>query len=173
MRYEDELLRKIRAGDIASLDQLVVFYYPEIFRYCILHTRDKQTAEDATQDTFMKAIRYVNVIHYGKFRAYLYKIASSVCVDYYRKRKFVPLPDTLSEQDLNLESIESNASFIWMLESLSDEQREIIILRFAGNMKVREIAEILNEPMRTVQSRLRSALKRIKKELIREGIVNG
>ena len=167
--HEDELLQKIRDGDIASLDKLVAFYYPDILRYCSWHTPNRQIAEDATQDTFLKAIRHLDAyVHRGKFRAYLYKIATNVCIDYSRKKTMEQLPDDLQEYDSQLERMESDTNFVWLLRDLPDEQREVVLLRFAHELKIREISEIINVPMRTVQSRLRSALKRLKKDLDKE-----
>ncbi|HHV08693.1 MAG TPA: RNA polymerase sigma factor [Clostridiales bacterium] len=167
--HEDELLQKIRDGDSSSLDKLVVFYYPDILRYCLWHTPNRQTAEDATQDTFLKAIRHLDAyVHRGQFRAYLYKIAVNVCIDYSRKKTMEQLPDDLQEFDSQLEQIESDANFLWLLRGLPNEQREVVLLRFAHDLKVREIAEVIGVPMRTVQSRLRSALKRIERDFGKE-----
>ena len=166
---EAELLQKIKDGDSASLDKLVSFYYPDIFRYCLWHTPNRQTAEDATQDTFLKAIRHLDAyVHRGKFRAYLYKIASNVCIDYSRKKTMEQLSDDLQEYDRHLEQIETDANFVWLLRELPNEQREVVLLRFVHELKIREIAEVIDIPMRTVQSRLRSALKQLKKDFDKE-----
>lgn len=170
MIHEDELLQKIKDGDSGSLDKLVAFYYPDILRYCLWHTPNRQTAEDATQDTFLKAIRHLDAyVHRGKFKAFLYKIAANVCIDYSRKKTMEQLPGDLLEYDSHLEQIESDTNFVWLLRNLPDEQREVILLRFAHELKIREIAEVVSVPMRTVQSRLRSALKRLEKDFDKEG----
>jgi RNA polymerase sigma-70 factor (ECF subfamily) len=167
--HEDELLNKIRDGDSASLDKLVAFYYPDILRYCLWHTPNRQTAEDATQDSFLKAICHLDAyVHRGKFRAYLYKIAVNVCIDYSRKKTMEQLPDDLQEYDSRLEQMESDAHFLWLLRGLPNEQREVVLLRFVHELKIREISEIIDVPMRTVQSRLRSALKRLEKDFDKE-----
>ena len=166
MLHEDELLQRIKDGDISSLDELVALYYPGILRYCLWHTQNRQTAEDATQETFLKAIRHLDAyVHRGKFKAYIYKIAANVCIDYSRKRITEQLPDDLAESDNRLEEIESEENFAWLLRRLPNEQQEVVILRFVHELKIREIAEVIGVPMRTVQSRLRSALKRIEKDL--------
>ncbi len=169
MIHEDDLLQKIRDGDSASLDKLVAFYYPDILRYCLWHTPNRQTVEDATQDTFLKAIRHLDAyVHRGKFRAYLYKIAANVCIDYSRKKVSEQLPDDLQEYDSQLDRIESDANFVWLLRGLPEEQREVVLLRFVHELNVREIADVIGIPMRTAQSRLRSALKRIERDFGKE-----
>lgn len=59
-----------------------------------------------------------------------------------------------------------------MLSELSVSQRELIILRYVHELKIREIAEILNLPIRTVQSRLRAALKNLERNYRKESCEN-
>ena len=55
-----------------------------------------------------------------------------------------------------------------LVRNLPDESKEIVLLRFGQDLTIREISEIVDQPLRTVQSRLRSALKQIKKEIRKE-----
>ncbi len=168
--HEDELLRKIKEGDSDSLDELVALYYAAILRYCVWHTQNRQTAEDATQETFVKAIRHLDgYVHRGKFKAYIYTIAANVCVDFSRKKVMERLPEDLPEYGNRFEQVEAREDLESMLRHLSGEQQEAVLLRFAHGLKIREIAAVAGVPMRTVQSRLRSALKRIEKELLQGG----
>ena len=69
MTREDEIFRKIEQGDSGGLDELVSLYYPEILRYCRWHTPDQATAEDAAQETFLKAVRHFDrYVHKGRFK---------------------------------------------------------------------------------------------------------
>ena len=84
---EDKLIKRIEQGDVTAADELIKAYYPEILKYCIWHAPNKTLAEDATQETFLKAIRYMDkYVHRGMFRAFLYKIASNTCIDMWRKQ---------------------------------------------------------------------------------------
>jgi len=163
---EDGLFRKLNSGDSSAFEELIRIYYNEILRYCLWHTSDRQTAEDATQETFLKAVRHLDgYTHQGKFRAYLYKIAVNTCTDLWRQNKN-PIPYE-SEQyiETGFEQAESDLSMKKMLDTLSNIQREVVILRYVHEFKIREISDILNEPLRTVQSRLRTALKALEKNL--------
>lgn len=163
---EDTLIKKIKDGDTACLDDLVRLFYPDILRYCIWHTDNQQNAEDATQETFIKAVKHLDgYVHRGKFRAFLYKIAANVCVDLWRRKATEALPETMPYIERGFEESESGLDFDKMLGSLSTQQQEVVILRFAHDLKIREIAEVLDEPMRTVQTRLRTALKKLEKEM--------
>lgn len=68
-------------------------YYEDIYRYCIYHAPDRNLAQDAVQETFLKVIRYFpNYRDRGKFRAFLYKVASNVCTDQWRKCREEEIP---------------------------------------------------------------------------------
>ncbi len=171
MTREDELITKIEQGDADALNELVTAYYPEILRYCLWHAPNRNLAQDATQETFLKAIRYLNkYVHKGKFRAFLYQIAANTCIDMNRKKCVSDIP--LNELSLNYsyeekgyEEAQADMQLQYLIKTLPDELKELIILRFGQDLTIREIAAITNTPLRTVQSRLRSALKQLKKEL--------
>ena len=105
--------------------------------------------------------------HQGHFRAWLYKIATNVCRDGWRKADEAPLPENLTYDEAGFERAESDADFICMVRGLPEEARELVLLRFAQDLILREIAQVTGLPVRTVQSRLRSALKKIKKQLLK------
>lgn len=169
MAQEDILLKQIEHGDMDALDALVRLYYPDILRYCLWHTGSRQNAEDATQDTFTKAIQHLDsYVHRGKFRAFLYKVAANVCTDQWRKREAEALPETLPITEKGFEETDAALSFQAIVHALPPAQREIVILRFVHGMKLREVAEILDTPLRTVQTRLRTALKTLEKHLRKE-----
>ena len=93
MTREDEIFKKLKQGDENAPEELVKLYYPEILRYCLWHAPDRMAAEDAAQETFLKAIRFLDRYeHKGKFRPFLYQIAANTCVDEWRKKKAEPLP---------------------------------------------------------------------------------
>lgn len=87
MTREDKLARRIGQGDADAAEELIRVYYPEILKYCLWHTPNRTLAEDAAQETFLKAIRYMDrYVSRGKFRAFLYKIAANTCIDMGRKK---------------------------------------------------------------------------------------
>ena len=168
MAREDELFRKLDSGDSSALDGLIGIYYPEILRYCSWHTSDRQTAEDATQETFLKAVRHLDgYTHGGEFRAYLYKIAVNTCADLWRQSKMQAPYVSEGYIEPGFAQAESDISMKKMLDILPNGQREVVILRYVHDFKIKEIADILNEPLRTIQSRLRTALKTLEKTFVK------
>lgn len=173
MTREDEIFRKIEQGDSGGLDELVSLYYPEILRYCRWHTPDQATAEDAAQETFLKAVRHFDrYVHKGRFKAFLYQIAANTCVDMWRRKKpealSEELPEELAYTEQEFDRAEQKADLALLVEKLPEKQREVVLLRFAQDLTLRETADVLGLPLRTVQSRLRAALKYLKK-ILKEG----
>lgn len=170
MTREDELIQRIEHGDAEAVEELVKRFYPEILRYCLWHAPDRSLAEDAVQETFYKAIRYFNhYVHKGKFKSFLYQIAANTCIDMRRKKwqteiSFEELNVDPSYLDPTFEEIHANLTLKQLVRSLPEETQEIVLLRFGQDLSLREIGEVIGLPLRTVQSKLRSALKRLKKE---------
>ena len=159
---DDDLIEQIRDGDEGAADALIRRYYGSILRYCRWHCSNAEKAEDLTQETFFKLFR--NLWQYEgkkKFKAYLYSIASHLCIDESRKMSFLSLEE---EADLangrdEMRQVEDNALIGHLLQFLSPEQKEAVILRFGGQLSYAEIAKVTGENMRTAQSRVRTALK--------------
>ena len=126
-----------------------------------------EKAEDLTQETFYRLFR--NISGYKskkKFKAYLYTIASRLGIDESRKASVSPLEDEeniINECDEILR-LEDKDEITYLLNTLSPEQRETIILRFGEQLSFDEIAKVMGCSMRTAQSRVRNGLKIMRKE---------
>lgn len=171
MTHEDKLIQRIEQGDAGAVEELIKIFYPEILRYCIWHAPDRFLAEDAAQETFLKAIRYFDrYIHKGKFKAFLYQIAANTCTDMYRSHRHTDVSLEESTIDIayvepDFENVQADMNLKQLIMGLPDNTKEIVLLRFGQDLSLREIAQVLHIPLRTVQSRLRAALKRLKKDL--------
>lgn len=171
MTREDELIQKIEQGDPGAVDELITLLYPEILRYCLWHAPDRSLAEDAAQETFLKAIRYFDrYTHKGRFKAFLYQIAANTCIDMRRKNRHTNI--SLEESDIDpaysdpaFEDVRSDMMLRQLVRGLPKDQQEIVLLRFGQDLTIREIGEVVNLPLRTVQSKLRSAIKKLKAEI--------
>lgn len=101
-----------------------------------------------------------------KFKAYLYTIANHLCIDESRKVEFYPLEDeeNIVHEYNDIVRLEDRAEISYFLNFLSSEQREAVILRFGEQLSFGEIAKVMGCNMRTAQSRVRNALKIMRKE---------
>ncbi len=171
----ETLLRRVQTGDADALDALVREYYPQILNYCRWHVPDAQQAQDAAQETFYKAVRWLDGcgVFAGQFRPFLYKIAKNVCADWHRASArdgpaLESLPEEPGYQEAGFDQTEDALSLRALTARLDPETRELVLLRFGQQLKLREIAQVTGLPLRTVQSRLRAALKTLKKQLEQE-----
>lgn len=134
---------------------------------------DANTAADITQEVFLKLLENIQAVRLlGKFQNYLLTIAVNTCNNYFKKAK-----PTYTD----LESLEitdgTDSSFEKMIEdenklevrraidTLPDYQKEVIILRFYHELKIREIAKITQSSVPTVKSRLQQGLKKLQRYL--------
>ena len=164
---DDALVEQIRIGDEKAAEELIRRYYTSVLRYCKRQCFNLEKAEDLTQETFLKLFK--NLSGYkekGKFKAYLYTIANHLCIDESRKIKECSLEneEEIRDEYDGMRRIEDKSEIEYLLNVLSPEQREAIILRFGEELSFWEIAKVTGCNMRTAQSRVRNALKIMRKE---------
>ncbi len=165
---DDELIDRIRGGDENAAEELINRYYTAILRYCGWHCSCPEKAEDLTQETFLKLFRSLPKYKgRKKFKAYLYTIANRLCIDESRRMRLYSLEDA---EDIvsgrnEIAQAEHREDIRRLLSVLSQEQREAVILRFGQELKFSEIAKVMGCNMKTAQSRVRNALKAMRKEL--------
>lgn len=164
---DDELIDRIKGGDEAAAEELIDRYYAAILRYCGWHCSDPERAEDLTQETFLKLFRSLpRYKSKNKFKAYLYTIANRLCIDESRRMSFYSLEDAeeIAGGHNEIAQAENREELRRLLGVLSEVQREAVILRFGQELGFAEIAKVMGCSMRTAQSRVRNALRLMKRE---------
>ena len=159
---DDALVEQILLGNEKAAEELIKRYYTPILRYCKRQCFNQEKAEDLTQETFLKLFK--NLSGYKgkrKFKAYLYTIANHLCIDENRKMKecFLENEEGIRDDCDELHRIEDKSEIEYLLNGLSPEQREAVVLRFEAELSFGEIAKVTGCSMRTAQSRVRNALK--------------
>ena len=180
MTHEDRLIKQIKTGNRECLDELIAIYYPAILRYCLWHMPDRESAQDATQETFLKLMRFIDRYeHRGQFRAFLYQIAANTCIDIIRNIPTAELSsDTETETarakrywqtacyaEKGFTIAEDRQQLAAAFACLNDVQRELVLLRYGQELTMREISMVTEISLRTVQTKLRRALIKMKKAL--------
>ena len=168
MTHEEQLIGQIQKGRRECLDELIELYYPAILRYCLWHMPDAESAQDATQETFLKLMRFIGRYeHRGQFKAFLYRIAANTCTDIRRR---LPSPEPFSDElasvicrpESGYQEAEDRQLLAAAFAILQDEQRELILLRYGQELTLREIAVLTAQPLRTVQTKLNRAMKKMR-----------
>lgn len=150
-------IRKLKKGDRQAVNLLFDKYYDRVYGYCYRHVTHRETAQDLTQEVFLKVFKHMEAYqHYGKFENYLYVIAGNLCKDFYKKKKVLSLEGM--EIQVNEEGFSDSESRIIIkeaLDKLPDLEREIILLRFYQEQKIKDIAKILGLKLSTAKYHLK------------------
>lgn len=157
------MMRKIKAGDVNAMSSFVKKYYSDIYRYCYRKVLEKETAEDITQEVFLNFCNHLeSYTHRGKSKNYLYVIAGNLCKNHHRKRQMEYLEDLDTELQCNerYNQIENQISLEQALLRLPKEQREVLLLHYFQDLKLREVAQIMGTTLSLVKYRLARGIKK-------------
>lgn len=170
---EREQIYRIKHGDSEELDKLVRRYYDEIYHFLCRRIGNDVSAQDVTQEVFLKFVRALPVYRPdGKLRAFLFTIAVNCSNDFFRSsRKTFSLQD-VAERESPEESPEDSAerdsareNVRKAVSALPVYQRDVIILRYFHDMSLKEISAVVGVPVATVKTRLHRGTKELEKTL--------
>jgi RNA polymerase sigma-70 factor, ECF subfamily len=172
------LLDRCKNGDQSAIEELVLKYQDRIYNLCRHMLHDPSNAEDAAQDTFIKACRNLKKFTpEASFYTWLYRIAVNTCLDY-RKKTFLqslfrstdekntylieqmssaPSPERLYESKQMGHALQKNLSL------LSPKLRTVLVLKEIEGLSYEEIAEVLDTSIGTVKSRISRAREEFRK----------
>ena len=150
-----------------KLESLMATYGTQVKRLCCLYLRDASLAEDAAQETFIKAWRSLASFRGGSSeRTWLMRIAVNTCRDALRTSWFRRLDRRVTPEELPLASPgPQEPALAQAITRLPARDREVILLRYYEQLSPDEIAHMLRQPLNTVKSRLARAKKKLKQLL--------
>ncbi len=163
---EKTLIKALRKGNEAAVQQLIQQYYPPVYRYVCTKVTNQADAQDILQETFLRFMKQIPTYRIQeKLAGYLYRIASSCCIDHLRKEqrhRHLPieeeiLPNEISFQEIMMQSFEYEHLHRLLL-LLPNEEQDIIYFYYLKQMNFREISELLDIPQSTLKSRHARAL---------------
>jgi RNA polymerase sigma-70 factor (ECF subfamily) len=183
---DEDLMVMYQAGEVRAFELLLGRHRKSVYNFILRFVGDKETAEDLLQETFMRVIKGADAYkRQAKFTTWLYTIARNLCVDQTRRRKHrrhasldAPM-DTSEESGSLMDVIASNemasdrksvnkelfATMQRAIAGLSEEQREVFLMREFLDLPFKQIAEVVGVPENTVKSRMRYALEKLRLEL--------
>lgn len=168
---ETEFVERAVSGDADAFAELYDAYCDEIYRFILHRVSSKQTAEDLTSQVFLKA--WDNLGRYkmrgSPFGAWLFKIARNMVIDHYRTRKetFPLETEAISRPDPKTnvaKEVERQLQGEWlrkMLQRLTEDQREVLTLKFINGLTTGEVAKVMGKrqgAIRALQMRALQAL---------------
>jgi RNA polymerase sigma-70 factor, ECF subfamily len=175
------LMLRYRDGDAAAFSALYAEYKGPLYRYLLRHVRNAGAAADLFQEVWSRLVatraRYEPR---AKFATFLFHIAHNCAVDFFRRdanqRDEIPAheldspflePEVPEYQrpDRVAEFVEQQSALLAAVAALPQEQREAFLLREETGLTVEEIARVTDVPVETAKSRLRYAIRKLKKSL--------
>ena len=171
---ETELVASAQHGDRSAFSELVRIHTRGVFNVVYRMCGDALIAEDAAQETFIRAWQNLSSYHpQTSLRNWLYRIAFNAAMDMLRKEKRIiptdiddlPLTDERPGPESQVSQHERTAMVQKAVMSLPDASRAVLVLKEYEGMSYHEIADALDIPMGTVMSRLNYARKLLKEKL--------
>ena len=170
-----KLVDRAQQGDRAALEELYLIHFDRIYSYLHMTVGNRHDAEDLTTQTFLKMLESIGRFRWqsAPFSAWLFRIAHNLAMDHFRAgRRWQPeeeVPEPPGQMEASAEDealkVLSSENMFDLIEQLSDEQRQVLILKFVFNFSNGEAASILGKTEGAVKSLQHRALASLHKQL--------
>ena len=177
------LISRARGGDREAFGELVEQYRDTVYRLAYRMCGNTYDADEAAQEAFVAAWRALpNFRGDAKFSTWLYRLTTNAAIDVMRREKrhqtvgdgeMIDLADDADSPQETVERTEQQEAVQKALATLSEEYREVLLLRYMEELDYAEIAEVLQLPSGTVKSRINRAKAALKAALLKSGNIFG
>jgi RNA polymerase sigma-70 factor, ECF subfamily len=171
------LVRRAQTGDRAAFEELYLIHFDRIYSYLHLSVGNRHDAEDLTNQTFIKMLESIDrfVWRQVPFSAWLFRIAHNLAMDHFRAgRRWQPeseLPESTEHVEPSAEEAAfqaiGRARMFAMIERLSEDQQQVLTLKFAFDFSNGEVATILGKTEGAIKSLQHRALASLERQLTR------
>ena len=167
---DDQLKLAASKSRHVALELLIQKYREPLFRHALYILKDQDEAYDVVQETFIRAIREQRIFDMDfRIKAWLFRVTKNLCLNNIRntsRRSAIleanPMQDREEPDQLKqLFADEQAVQMLGSMERLSEEHREILVLRYYDELSYAEISHVLNLKLGTVMSRLSRARKNL------------
>jgi RNA polymerase sigma-70 factor (ECF subfamily) len=170
-----ELVARGQQGDREALEELYLIHFDRIYSYLHVSVGNRHDAEDLTTQTFLKMLEKIGSFKWqsAPFSAWLFRIAHNLAMDHFRARRRwqpeeeVPEPPGETEPSAELAAFQSigRQSMLELIEDLSQEQKQVLTLKFVFNLPNGEVATILGKTEGAIKSLQHRALVSLQKQI--------
>ncbi len=166
-------------SDPEAFGQLYDLYFQRIYNYIYRRVHDRATAEDLTEDTFMKALAAIkNYRDEGlPFAAWLFRIAANLVTDHYRGQRpmtpvhrDLPLVDPGEGPEEAALRTDTRGEVAQALRQLTPEQQDVVLLRFGHGYRLKEIADLHGKSEGAIKALMFRALHSLRGKLHEGGV---
>ena len=177
---DQQLLSAYLSGDQSAISTLIDRHSKRVLDYIRMMVKNNEIADDIFQETFIKVVRFIDEGRYtdnGKFLSWVLRIAHNQVIDHFRQTKQQnnlteadagydilnthKFSDTTVEDKLVTAQIEEDLRKL--VNNLPEEQKEVVMMRYFGDMSFKEIAEQTDVSINTALGRMRYALINLRK----------
>jgi RNA polymerase sigma-70 factor, ECF subfamily len=179
---DEQLVTSFLSGEEKALEILVDKYLKSLYNFVYQMVRDKEVAEDITQDVFVKMWKKMSAFDSRwKFRTWLYTIAKNTAYDFLKKKKAIPFVAFEKEDGANiLEFIEDkdalySENFLKVMDDKKDAQdflnnvspqiKTLLILHHNQGFSLVEIAQIMGHSPNTIKSKYHRAILELRRQI--------
>lgn len=141
--------------------------YDKIYRYCYFKLHSRESAEDVTQETFLRYFEHYNCITTVSALKYLYTIARNLCVDEYRKPRTAPMDESMPDYTME-ETLITNLTVRTALAKLTPDEQELLLLRYVNEVPVSALGKIYGLSRFAIYRKITSASNKFREELRKE-----
>lgn len=163
-----EIVKSAKEGNEESFAQVYDMIAPELYRVALYTLGNEQDAEDAVSETFVEAYKGIrNLRDEGSIKRWMMTILSVRCkrhiAGYIKERKNVDIDEMVDEPTIPDGVSPTDKISVWdAVSTLSEEERQIIMLATVQGYTTREVSEMLELPHGTVSSKLHRTLKKLR-----------
>ena len=171
----EQLVERAQQGDRDALEELYLEHFDRIYSYLHMTVGNRHDAEDLTTQTFLRMLESIGKFRWGTapFSAWLFRIAHNLAMDHFRaRRRWQPEEEVPEPPDQAASSAEDEAMKILstenmfdLIEQLSDEQRQVLILKFVFDFSNVEAATVLDKTEGAIKSLQHRALASLQKHV--------
>ena len=169
----ESLVREAKNLDREALSELCVYFYPRIYRYVYYRVGTRQDAEDITSEVFVRMVKSLRT-QKGSFQAWLFRIATNLVIDHYRRTARQKKALLKRESQMSSEPARDEREALFLqhelreaMGELTEEQQEVITLKFIEGYENSEIADMLSKSVGAVKALQFRALASLRKILKR------
>jgi len=165
---DSELAKAVAKSNLTAFKILHDRYFEALFRFLFRRTKHEETAKDLLQELFLKVWENRQILDSKRsVKSYFFKIAHNLAIDHLRRKLMIAAHSSNHEQSSkeNPEDDDVRISIKMAIDELPQPSKEEFIMKRFDGFKYREIAELLGISIKTVESRMSKALKKLHEQL--------
>jgi RNA polymerase sigma-70 factor (ECF subfamily) len=171
----EQLVARAQEGDREALEELYLLHFDRIYSYLHMTVGNRHDAEDLTTQTFLKMLESITKFEWrsAPFSAWLFRIAHNLAIDHFRAtsrwqpEEEVPEPAGSHETSAEEQAFAAigSQSMLDMIDSLSPEQRQVLVLKFVFDFSNADAATVLEKTEGAIKSLQHRALISLQKQI--------